>query len=126
MFGVIVILLYRNAYRRLGNEAKRVLDRRRRAYLGELLGRDVRRFWARMKQFGANFSSRGGSSRLASEEPDLSGDQLNEHFAGVGARVAEAARAAHEGASDAGPRPYRVCVSANPPPCLSFHIPSAS
>ena len=42
----------RNAYRRLRNEAKRVLDRRRRAYLGELLGRDVRRFWARLKQFG--------------------------------------------------------------------------
>ena len=100
----------RSAYRELRNRAKLLLARARRSYLSELLTTDVRRFWSRLKQFGADLSS-----GRAEPPPDaaLSADQLNAHFAGVGSRVAAEAAAAvcGPGDSDAGPRPYRVCSS---------------
>ena len=63
-----------------------------------------------------NFQSYTHGSRNA-PPPDqgaLSANQLNQHFADVGARVVtEALQAARDAAAaDAGPRPYRACVDA--------------
>ena len=111
-------------YRQLRNRAKLLLTSARRAHLSELLRSDPKRFWARLKQFGADFSSRSAAA-AASQSPDatpLSADQLNEHFAGVGARVAaEAARAADRvGVPGAGPRPYRVAAAGFTPHCVTL------
>ena len=104
------------------NKARLLLTRARRSYLTELLRGDSRHFWARLKQFGADFSSRSSPSAAASDGARLSADQLNEHFAAVGARVAaEATRAAGQaGVSGAGPRPYRVSASAFAPHCITL------
>ena len=112
----------RQAYRQLRNKVKLLLTRARRSYLTEMLRGDSRRFWARLKQFGADFSSRSSPSAAAPDGARLSADQLNEHFAAVGARVAaEATRAAGQaGVSGAGPRPYRVSASAFAPHCITL------
>ena len=110
----------RQLYRQLRNKAKLLLASARKSYLAEMLHSDPRRFWTRLKQFGADFSSR--SSATPPDEARLSADQLNEHFAAVGARVAaEATQAASLiGASEAGPRPYRVPASAFTPHCVTL------
>ena len=111
----------REAYRVLRNRAKLMLTRARRSYLSDLLTSDARRFWSRLKQFGADFSAQKRPV-APSSDATLSADQLNAHFAGVGARVAaEAAEAVRDaGACDAGPRPYRVCSSAFAPHCITL------
>ena len=114
----------RNEYRRLRNLAKLVLSRARRSHLSESLYSDARRFWSRLKQYGADLSATG-SKNAPPPPPDqdaLSPDQLNQHFAGVGARVAaEASQAARDaGACDTGPRPYRVCANAFAPRCITL------
>ena len=79
----------RQAYRQLRNKAKLVLTRARRSHLTEQLQGDAMRFWTRLRQFGADLSAR--STSCATSPPDetrLSADQLNQHFAAVGARVA--------------------------------------
>ena len=43
----------RETYRRLRNRAKQMLTSARRTYLAELLRDDSKRFWTRLKQFGA-------------------------------------------------------------------------
>ena len=112
----------RQTYRQLRNQAKLLLTRARRSHLTELLRGDPKRFWARLKQFGADLSSRGSPSAAPPGEARLSADQLNEHFAAVGARVAaEATRAAGQaGVSSAGPRPYKVPASAFVPHCVTL------
>ena len=71
------------------------------------------RFWSRLKQFGADFSATGSKNAPPPDQDSLSPDQLNQHFAGVGARVAaEASQPARDaGAYDTGPRPFRVCAN---------------
>ena len=109
-------------YRRLRNRAKLLLSRARMSYLTESLHSDARRFWSRLRQYGADFSARGSNNAPPPDRDALSADQLNQHFAGVGARVAaEALQAARDaGASDAGPRPYKVCVGAFEPHCITL------
>ena len=110
------------AYRELRNRAKLLLTRTRRSYLCELLSSDAGRFWSRLKQFGANFSAQSCSSAPSSGTA-LDADQLNVHFAGVGARVAAeaAAAAVRDTAADgASPRLYRVCSSAFVPCCVTL------
>ena len=104
----------RNEYKRLRNLSKLVLSRARRSHLTESLYTDARRFWSRLKQYGADFSATGSKNAPPPDQDALSPDQLNQHFAGVGARVAaEASQAARDaGACDTGPRPYRVCADA--------------
>ena len=113
----------RNAYKQLRNRTKLMLSRARRSYLSESLHTDPKRFWSRLKQHGADLSARGSKGApLPPDRDALSADQLNQHFAGVGARVAaEASRAARQaGVSDAGPRPYRVCAGAFVPHCITL------
>ena len=112
----------RREYRRLRNHAKLMLSRARRSHLTESLCSDARRFWSRLRQYGADFSARGSKCAPPPDQDALSADQLNQHFAGVGARVAaEASRAARDaGACDAGPRPYKVCAGAFAPHCVSL------
>ena len=52
----------------------------------------------------------------------LSADQLNQHFADVGARVAAEAAQSARGtvSSDGGPRPYMVCSSGFAPHCITL------
>ena len=112
----------RNCYKRLRNLSKLVLSRARRSHLTESLHCDARQFWSRLKQFGADFSATGSRNAPQPDQDALCPDRLNEHFAGVGARVAaEASRAARDvGACDSGPRPYRVCASAFAPRCITM------
>ena len=112
----------RNEYKRLRNLSKLVLSRARRSHLTESLYTDARRFWNRLKQYGADFSATGSKNAPPPDQDALSPDQLNQHFAGVGARVAaEASQAAHDaGACDTGPRPYRVCADAFVPHCITL------
>ena len=77
----------RDVYRRLRNKAKFVLSRARRSHLTESLHSDPKRFWSRLRQHGADLSARG-SIGAPPERDVLSADQLNQYFAGVGARVA--------------------------------------
>ena len=112
----------RQEYKRLRNHAKLILSGARRSHLSESLCSDARRFWSRLRQYGADFSARGSNCPPPPDEDALSADQLNQHFAGVGARVAaEASRAARDaGACDAGPRPYKVCAGAFAPQCVTL------
>ena len=109
-------------YRQLRNRAKVVLTRARRSHLTEQLRGDPKRFWVRLKQFGADLSSRKSPSAAPPDEGRLSADKLNEHFAAVGARVAaEATLAAGQaGVPSASPRPYRVPASAFAPHCVTL------
>ena len=109
----------RSAYRELRNRAKTQLARARNLYLSELLTSDTKGFWSRLRRFGADLSS---GRAEPPREAALSADQLNVHFAGVGARVAAEAAAAvcDAGDRDPGPRPYRVCSSAFVLRCVSL------
>ena len=112
----------RQTYRKLRNQAKQLLTRARRTHLTELLRGDQKRFWARLKQFGADLSSRNSAPATSPDEARLSPDLLNEHFAAVGARVAAEATqsACQAGVPSAGPRPYRVPASAFTPHCVTL------
>ena len=115
----------REVYKRLRNRAKILLSRARRSYLTESLHSDTgKRFWSRLKQYGADLSARGsGGARPPDHGHDaLSADRLNQHFAGVGARVAAEAMLAAQGTVPpaAGPRPPRVCASAFAPECVTL------
>ena len=109
-------------YRRLRNLAKLLLSRTRRSYLAEKLNCDPKQFWNRLRECGADFSAKGSRSAPDPDPDELSPDQLNQHFAGVGSRVAaEALQAARDaGASATGPRPFRVCAGAFAPSCVTL------
>ena len=72
---------------------------------------------AGLKQYGADLSVRGSRGAQSPDPDTLSADQLNQHFAGVGARVAAEAMQTAQGMGTpaAGPRPPRVCASAFAP-----------
>ena len=112
----------RDVYRRLRNRAKLLLSRARRSYLTDSLQCDARRFWSRLKQYGADLSARGSRGAQPPDDDTLSADQLNRHFAGVGARVAAEAVRAVQGIETpaAGPRPPRVCSSAFTLTCITL------
>ena len=112
----------RETYRRLRNRAKQMLTSARRTYLAELLRDDSKRFWTRLKQFGADFSQRNSIPQPPADGAGLSADQLNRHLADVGARVAADASQSVRRTDPAvqGPRPYMVCSSGFAPHCVTL------